>query len=120
MSSVNYILPLKAPAPLPATGVTIVTFEVWKNTLISHLEQDANRHHFLPGEKYAKWTVAEFGKRINSLVNTDPDKITADVRKHYNIAWAKRALGSWYNQYELFNRKQEHQKKACTGALLGR
>ena len=62
MSSFNYILPLKAPAPLPATGVTIVTFEVWKNTLISHMEQDANRHHFLPGGKYANGQLQISGR----------------------------------------------------------
>ena len=78
MSTVSYILPLKAPAPLPATGVTIVTFKVWKNTLISHLEQDANHHHFLPGGRYAVWTAAEFGRRIGSLVEDDPDKVTTD------------------------------------------
>ena len=81
MSTVSYILPLKAPAPLPATGVTIVTFKVWKNTLISHLEQDANHHHFLPGGKYSTWTAAEFGKRISRLVNTDPDKVAAEGKR---------------------------------------
>ena len=80
MSTVSYILPLKAPAPLPATGVTIVTFKVWKNTLIAHLQQDANHHHFLPGGKYATWTAAEFGSRINDLVATDPDKVAADAK----------------------------------------
>ena len=93
MSTVSYILPLKAPAPLPATGVTIVTFKVWKNTLISHLEQDANHHHFLPGGKYSKWTAAEFGKRISSLVNTDPDKIAADGKRNQ--------LGADGYEYEL-------------------
>ena len=82
MSTVSYILPLKAPAPLPATGVTIVTFKVWKNTLVSHLEQDANHHYFLPGGKYSSWTAAEFGKRISRLVDTDPDKIAADGKRN--------------------------------------
>ena len=42
----------KSPAPLTATGVSIVTFKVWKNTIVVHLQQDAHPFHFLPGGKY--------------------------------------------------------------------
>ena len=45
--SVSYVLPLKAPAPLPASGVDIVTFKVWKNTLVAHIAQDANHYHYI-------------------------------------------------------------------------
>ena len=81
MSTVSYILPLKAPSPLPATGVDIVTFKVWKNTLIAHLQQDANHHHFLPGGRYANWRAAEFGERIQHLHDSDQDKLTADGKR---------------------------------------
>ena len=78
MTTVSYILPLKAPAPLPATGVDVVTFKVWANTLRAHLEQDAHHHHFLPGGQYASWQPAEGGQRIEQLHDDDSDKITAD------------------------------------------
>ena len=78
MSTVSYILPLKAPTPLPATGVDSVTFKVWKNTLRAHLEQDANHHFFLPGGRYASWQAAEIGQRIQHLLDDDPDKVIND------------------------------------------
>ena len=72
------MLPLKAPAPLPASGVDIVTFKVWKNTLVAHIAQDANHYHFMPGGRYATWHATEFGDRIGELHNTDPDKVKAE------------------------------------------
>ena len=81
MSTVSYILPLKAPAPLPATGVNIVTFKVWRNTLKAHLEQDAHHHFFLPGGKYSLWRASEFGQRVERLHNEDPDKVIADGKR---------------------------------------
>ena len=54
----NYVLPLKAPAPLPADGVDIVKFKVWKNTLVAHIQQDANHHQFMPGGIYQTWIAA--------------------------------------------------------------
>ena len=74
----NYILPLKAPSPLPASGVDIVTFKVWRNTLISHVQQDANHHHFMDGGRYAVWQAAELGTRIRELAEDDPDKLVLD------------------------------------------
>ena len=79
--AVSYILPLKAPAPLPATGVSIVTFKVWKNTLVAHLQQDAHHFHFLPGGRYSTWQAAEFGNRIHELHNRDPDKLAAEAKE---------------------------------------
>ena len=79
--SVSYILPLKAPPPLPATGVDIVSFKVWKNTLVAHIQQDANHFHFLPGGLYATWTAAEYGARILVLDNDDPEKVTLDGKR---------------------------------------
>ena len=49
----SYILPLKAPNPLPANGVDVVTFKVWKNALIAYLQQDAHHHLFMPDGQYA-------------------------------------------------------------------
>ena len=63
----SYILPLKAPTPLPASGVDSVTFKVWKNTLIANIQQDANHHNFMPGGMYDEWRAAEFGSRIVAL-----------------------------------------------------
>ena len=77
----NYYLPLKAPTPLPATGVTAVTFKVWKNTLIAHLEQDANHHHFMPGGKYSTWIAKDVSKRIAQLHDEDPDKQSLDEKR---------------------------------------
>ena len=79
--STNYILPLKAPTPLPASGVNIVTFKVWRNTLIAHLQQDAHHHHFMTGGLYSEWTAAEYGNRIAAIEDTDPDKETLDGKR---------------------------------------
>ena len=76
--SANYILPLKAPTPLPASGVDTVTFKVWKNTLIAHIQQDANHHNFMPGGHYEEWRAAEYGPRIEALDDEDPDKLVID------------------------------------------
>ena len=76
--STSYILPLKAPTPLPASGVDTVTFKVWKNTLVAHIQQDANHHYFMPGGMYDQWRAAEYGTRIEQLDDEDPDKLTID------------------------------------------
>ena len=78
MSALNYVLPLKAPTPLPASGVDTVTFKVWKNTLIAHIQQDTNHHHFMPGGVYEQWRAADYGARIERLHDEDPDKQTID------------------------------------------
>ena len=74
----NYILPLKAPTPLPASGVDSVTFKVWKNTLIAHIQQDTNHHNFMPGGLYSEWSAAEYGTRIGNLDEDDPEKLVID------------------------------------------
>ena len=76
MVSNNHILPLKAPSPLPANGVDIVTFKVWRNTLIAHIQQDVNHHYFMDGGLYSEWQAAEFGRRISQLHDDDPDKLS--------------------------------------------
>ena len=86
MTSVSYILPLKAPTPLPASGVTITTFKVWKNTLVAHLQQDANHFHFMPGGRYSTWVASEFGNRIQTLVDDDPDRLTAVNKRNQTEA----------------------------------
>ena len=93
MSTVSYILPLKAPTPLPATGVDSVTYKVWKNTLKAHLEQDAHYHFFLPGGKYSTWSPAEAGHRLEVLHEDDPDKVLADGKREW--------LGAPAHQTEL-------------------
>ena len=80
--SVSYILPLKAPAPLPATGVDTVAFKVWKNQLVAHVQQDVNHHYFMPGGQYATWRAAEDGTRIQQLADRDPDKLAIDNRRN--------------------------------------
>ena len=77
----DYYLPLKAPSPLPATGVTTVTFKVWKNTLIAHLEQDAAHYHFLPGGHYSTWQARAIGKLITAIVDEDTDKKALDEKR---------------------------------------
>ena len=84
--SVSYVLPLKAPSPLPATGVDIVTFKVWKNTLVAHIQQDANHYHFMPGGKYSSWQSAETGQRIQRLHDRDPDKVIIDRKRDQDAA----------------------------------
>ena len=78
--STSYILPLKAPNPLPATGVDVVTFKVWKNTLVAHIQQDKNHHHFMEDGKYSTWQAAEFGRRIAQLHDEDPEKVILDSK----------------------------------------
>ena len=80
MVSNSYILPLKAPSPLPANGVDIVTFKVWRNTLIAHIQQDVNHHYFMDGGIYSEWQAAEFGRRISQLHDDDPDKLALDEK----------------------------------------
>ena len=77
----NYILPLKAPSPLPASGVDSVTFKVWRNTLIAHVQQDTNHHHFMDGGRYATWQAADNGIRIERLIDDDPDKVVIDGKR---------------------------------------
>ena len=77
----NYILPLKAPTPLPASGVDIVAFKVWKNTLTAHVQQDTNHHHFMEGGRYAAWQAADLGNRILQVVNDNPDKVVLDGKR---------------------------------------
>ena len=79
--SASHILPLKAPNPLPATGVDIVTFKVWRNTLVSHIQQDKNHYHFMEEGKYSSWRAAEFGRRIEHLHEQDPDKLVLDAKE---------------------------------------
>ena len=74
----NYILPLKAPNPLPADGVTAVTFKVWKNTLVAHVSQDSNHHLFMPGGLYSQWRAAEYGSRIQNLDDDDQEKLVIE------------------------------------------
>ena len=87
----SYILPLKAPNPLPADGVTTVTFKVWKNTLVAHVSQDSNHHYFLPGGSYSEWRAAEHGSRIQQLTDDDPDKLVIDGKLERLGAAAHRA-----------------------------
>ena len=79
--SVSYVLPLKAPNPLPASGVDITTFKVWKNSLVAHIQQDANHFHFMPGGKYATWQAADLGQRIIALHDRDPDRVIINNKR---------------------------------------
>ena len=76
----SYILPLKAPNPLPANGVDVVTFKVWKNALIAYLQQDAHHHLFMPDGQYAAWRAAEQGRRLTTLHDDDAEKIILDAK----------------------------------------
>ena len=87
----NYILPLKAPNPLPADGVTAVTFKVWKNTLVAHVSQDSNHHLFMPGGLYSQWRAAEYGSRIQNLDDDDQEKLVIDGKLERLGAAAHRA-----------------------------
>ena len=80
MTTNNHILPLKAPNPLPANGVDVVAFKVWKNTLVAHIQQDSNHHHFMPDGFYSTWTAAESGRRIAELHDEDPDKLVLEAK----------------------------------------
>ena len=82
----NYILPLKAPTPLPASGVDAVTFKVWKNTLIAHVEQEVQHHHFMPGGLYSQWTAADDGLKISELHKNNHD-LAIFERKTSLISW---------------------------------
>ena len=82
--STQYILPLKAPAPLPASWVDVVTFKVWKNTLISHIQQDANNFLFMLGGIYATWRAAMSGVRIRQVDDADTEKVTLDGKSAHN------------------------------------
>ena len=76
----NYHLVLKAPTPLPASGVDTVTFKVWKNTLTAHIQQDTSHHNFMPGGLYEQWRAADDGVRIATLHDDDTDKHAIDAK----------------------------------------
>ena len=78
----NYYLPLKAPNPLPASGVDVVTFKVWKNTLVAHIQQDANHFNFMPGGRYSTWQARSSGPYFGSLDDEDPDKKSLDEKRN--------------------------------------
>ena len=88
--STHYILPLKAPTPLPASGVDIVTFKVWKNTLTAHIQQDANHHHFMPGGLYSEWIAADVGARIEQIHEEDHDKLVLDAKETDNAEYDRK------------------------------
>ena len=81
MTQQHYILPLKAPTPLPASGVDITTFKVWRNTLVAHVQQDANHHLFMPEGIYQTWRAADIGSRIQAIEEEDPDKLILDGKR---------------------------------------
>ena len=81
MTQQHYILPLKAPTPLPASGVEITTFKVWRNTLVAHVQQDANHHLFMPEGIYQTWRAADIGSRIQEIYEEDPDKLILDGKR---------------------------------------
>ena len=58
-----------------------MTFKVWKNTLIAHLEQDAAHFHFMSGGLYSKWIARDIGKRIDELAMADTDKKVLGEKK---------------------------------------
>ena len=80
----GYHLPLKAPTPLPISGVTTISFKVWKNQLIAYLEQDAAHYHFMPDGRYSSWLAKYTGKRITDLVGDDPEKRTIDEKRGHD------------------------------------
>ena len=83
MTSTTYHLPLKAPTPLPAAGeVSTVTFKVWKNTLLAHLEQDLALHNFMPGGDYANWQARENGPYILALRPEDKELQTLQEKRN--------------------------------------
>ena len=110
MSS-NYILPLKAPAPLPASGVDSVTFKVWKNTLVSHIQQDVNHFLFMPDGVYSTWRASENGTRIRAILDADPDKEALDGKLNQNqlTAAAHRAAVA-----QLLNKRNAQLSKFIT------
>ena len=55
------------PTQLPTTGVTPISFKVWKSSLIVYLQQRVAYQRFMPGEAYATWTSAD----------NNPDRIAA-------------------------------------------
>ena len=81
----NHILPLKSPSPLPASGVDIITCKVWKNMRISHVQQDANHHHFMDDGRYAEWHAAELVTRIRELY--EDEKLSPSF-KNATVLWS--------------------------------
>ena len=77
----NYYLPLKAPNPLPASGVDTVTFKVWKNTVTAHIQQDANHFNFMPGGRYSTWQARSNGSYFETLDENDPEKKALDEKR---------------------------------------
>ena len=60
------------PQQLPQTGVTPVSFKVWKSTLMVYLSQRDAYRRFLPGGVYHTWTAADIDPdRINALHAND-------------------------------------------------
>ena len=74
---------LHPPKELPEESISAVAFEAWRNQVLSFLEQELINSEFINGN-YATWhakNTAVNGRRLDKLVNTDPDKVKLD-NKH--------------------------------------
>ena len=82
-------LKLKVPDCLPASGVSQAAFKVFRQSVVTYLEQDTESFNFLPGGIYSTWLSKESnedGKRIKKTLNEDVKKMEIDkntIRKYY-------------------------------------
>ena len=88
MSSTGKVLSLKAPEPLPAEGVTTISFKVWKNQAIAWVEQETTHFLFLEGGLYSSWLARSDGQRIAALHQEDPDRKRIEDKRTAAIAAA--------------------------------
>ena len=75
------ILKVNPPSPLPASGVTAVSFRSWHSLLMAYLEQDKDVTLFTRGGPYASWLPRhESDLRIRALAIDDPALVALQLR----------------------------------------
>ena len=106
-------LKLKQPDVLPATGVTSVSFKVWRNTTLAFIGQDTAYYHFQAGGQYATWLPLEEGRRISELHENDLEKKELDKTRRDNENDARRGIDE-----ETYNLKRRQMLDARNSQLM--
>ena len=86
-------LKLHTPEQLPAHGLTLQQFKLWKNHLRNYLRQDTDNSQFFPGRLYATWQSQEDHEdRLHALHAQDPEAARLPERPNVQPAQLERDL----------------------------
>ena len=86
-------LKLRTPEQLPAHGLTLQQFKLWKNHLRNYLRQDTDNSQFFPGRLYATWQSQEDHEdRLQALHAQDLEAARLHKRPNIQPAQLERDL----------------------------